>query len=70
VPSVAENLQTAKESIAAKLAAAAAAVGPSYSVDGQSVDRVAYMRSLREEMEAINALLTQEEPFEIRSEFG
>lgn len=47
---VAENLQTALESLSAKYATAAAAAGPTYSIDGQSVDRTSYMESLLRQM--------------------
>ncbi len=50
---VAENLQTALESLAVKYAAAAASAAPSYSIDGQSVDRTAYMESLLRQMNSL-----------------
>jgi hypothetical protein len=50
---VAENLQTALESLSAKYAAAAASAAPSYSIDGQQVDRVAYTESLLEQIQRL-----------------
>lgn len=50
---VAENLQTALESLSAKYATAAASAAPSYNIDGQSVDRTAYMESLLKQMQEL-----------------
>ena len=47
---VSENLQTALESLSAKYATAAANAAPSYSIDGQQVNRTEYMESLLKQM--------------------
>lgn len=65
---VAENLQAAKEALAEKLVAACEAVGPSYSIDGQSVDRLKYIADLQAQIAALNETLVQEAPYELRSE--
>jgi hypothetical protein len=57
---VAENLQTALQSLSEKYAAAAAAAGPTYSIDGQSVDRTSYMESLLRQMTALKLQIALE----------
>ena len=64
----ADNLLAAKASLCAQLAAACAAAGPSYSKDGQSVDRIGFIKQLQEQIDKINDLLAQEGPYENRSE--
>jgi hypothetical protein len=50
---VAENLQTALQSLSEKYAAAAASAAPTYSIDGQSVDRTAYLEMLMRQMDSV-----------------
>lgn len=68
MPSNADNLNAAKTSLCAQLAAACAAVGPSYSKDGQTVDRIGFIKQLQDQIDKINDLLAQEAPYEKRSE--
>lgn len=64
----AQNLTTAYESLAAKLAEVMADPKPSYSVDGVSLDWGAYYRMLTEQMKAVReALLLANGPFEVTS---
>lgn len=66
---VAETLTTALETLATKYAAAAAAAGPTYSIDGQSVDRTGYMESLLNQMNALRQQISLAEgSFEIESQ--
>ena len=59
---VKQNLMTRRAAIAAELAAGQTPDGqsfrkPNISVDGESRDSVGYVKSLREELKDINALL-------------
>ncbi len=67
---VAENLLTAKANIAAEMALISAILGPTYSKDGQSFDKIGYLKGLREELQSIDDALAQESPYEIRSVMG
>jgi hypothetical protein len=60
-----ENLQTAKAGLLAKLAdlATTSAHKPNYSVDGQSVSWGEYHAMLTKQVEAINTLIQNEQPF-------
>lgn len=64
----AENLRTAYENFAAKLAEISEAPKPSYSIDGQSVSWVEYYRFLTEQMKAIRDELSANDPVEEISE--
>lgn len=56
---VLENLETARDSIAAKIAEIAANPKPSYSIDGQTFDWPGYMRLLTEQLEAVDNLINR-----------
>lgn len=64
-----ENLITAKAAIATEIATISAILGPTYSKDGQSFDKIGYLKSLQEQLQTINDSLAQEQPYEIRSVF-
>lgn len=61
----AEDYTRILATLRAKLAEATAAVGPSYSVEGQSVDKAAYVRGLVEEIKAVKGLLAGAEVGEV-----
>lgn len=66
---VTENLTTAKENLAAKLAELTASPKPSYSIEGQSISWGEYYSMLTAQMKAINELLNQEAtPLEVRTQ--
>ena len=61
----AENLQTALDNVAAKLAAITADPKPSYSIDGQSISWGTYYKDLVALRDALKlALIDAEGPFE------
>jgi hypothetical protein len=62
--SYATNLQTMRDNYAAKLAAISANPKPTYSIDGQSVSWDSYRKSLLEEIDKINGMLSAAAPFE------
>jgi len=68
MPSNLENLQSAKASAIAKLAEIIANQKPSYQIDGQAVSWTDYYRMLTDQIEAINKLLIQEDPYFLLSQ--
>jgi hypothetical protein len=64
------TLLVTKTNLVNALSAAAAVANPSYSVNGQTVDRIGYIKSLQEQISTINDLLQQERPNYTRSEFA
>lgn len=63
------NLQTARSNLISALTTATASPKPNYSINGQSVSWSDYLRSLREEIAAIDALIAEEEgPYEVTTE--
>lgn len=62
-----ESLVAAKGSLAVKIAEASAETGPTITLDGEVVDRVAYLAGLNEQMAKLNALIQAERPFMIVS---
>ena len=64
----AENLQTAYDNFAAKLAEISESPKPSYSIDGQSVSWVEYYKFLMEQMKSIREELSSNDPVEEVSE--
>lgn len=63
------NLQTARSNLISALATATASPKPNYSINGQSVSWADYLRMLREEIAAIDALIAEEEgPYEVTTE--
>lgn len=67
MPSVYDNLITAKANIAAEIAAVSAILGPNYNKDGQSFDKIGYLKSLQDQLKDLDDMLAQEQPYEIRS---
>ena len=68
-PSNYQQLTNAKNSLVAALATAALTPGPTYSLEGQTVDKMKYIADLQERIDKVNDMLTQEMPYELRSEF-
>ncbi|HEY3966807.1 MAG TPA: hypothetical protein VGM05_19750 [Planctomycetaceae bacterium] len=68
MPSDIENLLTRRSNVIAELAAmnpAASGGKPSYTIDGQQVDHVAYRQSLYDELRELNRQITVlQGPFE------
>lgn len=58
---VAETLAAAYATLATKYAAAAASAAPSYSIDGQSVNRTEYMESLMRQMQSLKLQIAAED---------
>lgn len=59
------DLQAAQASLTAAIASAVANPQPSYSIDGQSVDRNAYLASLTARLKEVNRLIVEiEGPYE------
>ena len=63
-----ENLTTARDNIAARLASITAQPKPSYDVDGQRVEWNAYFEALTRQLATLNEQLNGAEPFEETSE--
>ena len=68
MPSYLENLQTAREQIAANLATITAEPKPNYSIDGQSVSWQSLVESYTQQLARLDALIASAEPFEIPSQ--
>jgi len=68
MPSYLENLQTARDQIAANLAAITAEPKPNYSIDGQSVSWQSLFESYTDQLLKLDALIAAAEPFEIHSQ--
>ena len=68
-PSNYQQLTNAKNSLVTALATAALTPGPTYSLEGQTVDKMKYIADLQERIDKVNDMLTQEMPYELRSEF-
>lgn len=62
---VLENLQTAKENLAAKIAEVTLDPKPSYAIDGQSVQWESYLAMLINQQEKLNELINLLDPYEI-----
>lgn len=61
-----QNLESALADLRVKIAAVAASAAPSYSIEGQSVDRMAYLRSLIESEKLLaDAVVRAGGPFEV-----
>lgn len=60
-----ENLTTARDNIAAKLAEVSANPKPSYTIDNQSVSWGDYMTQLQLALDSFNALIAAGQPYEI-----
>jgi len=59
-----DDLATARDNLAAKLAEVSANPKPSYSIDGQSVSWVEYYKFLADQIARLNAQINMGEPFE------
>lgn len=59
-----ENLATARDNFAAKLAEISASPKPSYSIDGQSVSWTEYYKFLSDQVDKVNEQINSGEPFE------
>lgn len=59
-----ENLTTARDNLAAKLAEVSADPKPTYSIDGQSFSWVEYYKFLTDSVDALNLQISGGEPFE------
>lgn len=68
MPPYLENLQTAREQIAANLATITAEPKPNYSIDGQSVSWQSLVESYTQQLARLDALIASAEPFEIPSQ--
>lgn len=62
-----DDLTTARDNFAAKLAEVSAAPKPTYSIDGQSVSWTEYYKFLSEQVERLNVQINNGEPFEVVS---
>lgn len=67
MPTTLENLETIRDGWIAALAEDAANPQPSYSIDGQSVDRNAWRRSLLDSLKLLNEQILALDPFELRT---
>lgn len=63
-----ENLTTARDNIAARLAEITAQAKPSYDVDGQRVEWNDYFKSLTEQLAALNEQINGAGVFEEQSQ--
>jgi hypothetical protein len=63
-----ENLSTARDNIAANLAAMTADPKPNYTIDGQSVSWQSLFDSYLQQLEKLNAQIAAADPFEIHSQ--
>lgn len=61
----AQNLETARNNIAAIIAQITASPKPNYSVDGESISWADYLRTLTEQLREIDKLA--DGPYEVRS---
>lgn len=63
-----ENLTTARDNFAAKLAAISTSPKPTYTIDGQTVSWNDYYRMLMDGINSLNEQLAAGEPFEIHTQ--
>jgi hypothetical protein len=68
MPTILENIQTARENIAATLADITANPKPTYSVDGLSVSWADYFKMLTELDKSLRDAETMEDPYIIQSQ--
>lgn len=66
MPSVAETIESAREALVNALADDAVNPKPDYSIDGQTVSRVAWRKSLTDTIEGLGKAAQAIEPFELR----
>jgi hypothetical protein len=59
-----DDLTTARNNFASKLAEVSASPKPTYNIDGQSVSWTEYYRFLSEQVERLNKQINDGEPFE------
>lgn len=60
-----DDLATARDNFAAKLAEISVSPKPSYSIDGQSVSWTDYYRFLSDQVDKLNEQIAAGQPFEI-----
>jgi hypothetical protein len=63
-----ENLTTARDNLATKLASVTASPKPSYTIDGQTVSWTEYYKMLMDGINSLNEQLAAGEPFEIHTQ--
>lgn len=66
MPSDLDNLKARKSAVLTELAAMG--TKPDYSIDGQSVQWTSYRLSLLNELQMLNELIEQTEPYDIRTQ--
>jgi hypothetical protein len=65
---LAQNLATAREQIAARIVDITATPKPDYSIDGESISWGAYLTQLTQQLEALDkAIQRSDGPFEVRT---
>ncbi len=64
MPTYQENLTTARDNFATKLAEVSASPKPTYNIDGQSVSWTEYYKFLSEQIQSLNKQINEAEPFE------
>lgn len=68
MPTYAENLETSRDQIAARIASITASDNPDYTVGNRTISKAAYLATLTDQLEKINkALQTAGGPWEIRT---
>lgn len=69
--SLLSSLQTAATAIATEIATVSGMLGPTYSKDGQTVDKIGYLKELQEQLLAnLDAQNAVSGGFEIRSQMA
>lgn len=65
---VAQNLQTAYEQVAARLVEVTVSANPDYSIAGRSISKGAYLSQLTQQLAELKKAIAMESgPFEVRS---
>lgn len=62
-----DDLTTARDNFAAKLAEVSASPKPTYNIDGQSVSWTEYYKFLSDQVERLNVQISSGDPFEVVS---
>jgi hypothetical protein len=61
------DLATIKTNLLARIISVTASPNPSYSIDGQSVSKNEYLRTLMDQLKAVNELILMEDPYVVVS---
>lgn len=70
MPTALENLQTARDQIAARIVEVTASANPDYSVGGRSISKGTYLTQLGAELERLEKLIQRlGGPYEIRTRY-